>query len=475
MGALLVVAAIVLLGGATAVGLDHVYSHDRRRTWRDAAQRHRLGGFVESRSFAHRETLTAHADDLSVRFETYARSKDDAGTRVAIEVQGGVLAGLSLRPEDFSSAMEKRFGVSREVEIGDKGFDDTFYIGGSPALVLALLDAATRRRLLTLLLQLDPAGRLEIADGELRAEFPERVYGYLGSVLPRLLGLMLETARGLPNQVKLLPRLVDNARHDTEPGVRLRNLLVLMREFGEDPLTQETLRAACADPSPEIRLRAASALGAEQRQVLLDIVDDPAADDTCAAHAVYALGSDLAIERTIPLLERALRLRHFGTAHACVDTLGRTDSRAARQRLSRVIWHEEAELSVSAARALGRRADPGAEPLLIHALQHAADGVRTAVAEALARAGSVAAVLPLKEAAERHRDAAFLRAARQAIAHIQSRAAGASPGQLSMTTVEAGRLSIADSDRGRLSLADDRAGNLSVHQGAAARPPEGRG
>jgi len=103
-----------------------------------------------------------------------------------------------------------------------------------------------------------------------------------------------------------------------------------------------------------------------------------------------------------------------------------------------------------------------AEQPLIRALWRDAPGLRVAAAEALGRSASPAAVLPLKQAAERYSDAAFRRAARQAIAEIQGRLPGASPGQLSLAATEAGQLSLADAEAGQLSLAEGPAGQLSL-------------
>lgn len=86
-----------------------------------------------------------------------------------------------------------------------------------------------------------------------------------------------------------------------------------------------------------------------------------------------------------------------------------------------------------------------------------------AAADALGRIGSVGAVLPLKEAAESSWfDRDFRRAARQAVAEIQSRLQGALPGQLSLAGTEAGQLSLAQAETGQLSLAKDPAGQLSL-------------
>jgi hypothetical protein len=72
-------------------------------------------------------------------------------------------------------------------------------------------------------------------------------------------------------------------------------------------------------------------------------------------------------------------------------------------------------------------------------------------------------VLPLKETAERFEsDPDLSRATRQAIAEIQSRLPGASPGQLSLAGAEVGQLSLAQGDAGQLSLVNDPGGQLSL-------------
>ena len=75
-----------------------------------------------------------------------------------------------------------------------------------------------------------------------------------------------------------------------------------------------------------------------------------------------------------------------------------------------------------------------------------------AAARALGRVGTTAAVVTLKEAEAQAREADFSRAVRQAIAEIQARLPGASPGQLSIASGESGTLSLVEDERGRLSL-----------------------
>jgi HEAT repeat protein len=193
--------------------------------------------------------------------------------------------------------------------------------------------------------------------------------------------------------------------------------------------------------------------------------------DVWQAAAVSALGRRFATERAVEGLDRALRSRHFETARACIEVLG-TGDQAAVEPLVTALAVETGVIAASAASALGALQAPAAEQPLIRALWREAPGLRVAAAEALGRSGSTAAVLPLKQAADRYPDTAFRRAVRQAIAEIQARLPGASPGQLSLAAAESGQLSLADESSGQLSLVTGQAGHLSLAE--ARRPPEPR-
>jgi HEAT repeat protein len=110
-------------------------------------------------------------------------------------------------------------------------------------------------------------------------------------------------------------------------------------------------------------------------------------------------------------------------------------------------------VAVAAAEALGAIGSAAAEAPLVAALLAPEVVVATAAAHALARCGGVGAVPDLKEAEERGGD--VRRAARAAIASIQSRLTGATPGQVSLVGGDAGQLSVVDSTDGRVSLKTD--------------------
>ncbi|HKV08719.1 MAG TPA: HEAT repeat domain-containing protein [Thermoanaerobaculia bacterium] len=428
---------VVRAGGA--LGARVLFGRRRRRAWEKAMESCGL----QIRQSSRGEPLTAQAGPVTVRIQpdgTNARN-----TWITVSVSGPPeLQQVRFRPETPSVK-------GREIEIGDASFDSSFFIQGTTPWVLAVFDAETRR----LLLPLSHVGRVEMFSGHLQANLPNRQ-------LPELLPLLVDASRLLARPLDVRRRLAENARGDPMAGVRLQNLLSLAREFPGNPETVERLRAACSDPSPEIRLRAAEHLGAEGRGVLHELAES-LANDSVSARALSILGQDLPFERVKVLLDKALAQHRLLVARACLESLGKSRDDAAVLWLAKVLKQGPGELAPAAAEALGKTGNPAAEPPLIRALERADDDLRAAAANALGRVGSATAVLPLQEAAERSRRSSKLRrAARQAIAEIQSRLPGASPGQLSLAGAEVGQLSFAEAEAGQLSLTSDPAGQVSL-------------
>src|SRR5262245_4973601 len=430
--------------GGFATWADLQAQRRRLRTWREIAQSCGLE-VVEASSpgaWRGRLKLAARAESVEVLIQDYLSKK--YSTLLVVRVPGPPgFTAMRLRRE------LSRTSPAREIEVGDETFDKTFSIEGPTRLVFALLGAEARR----LLSDINAECHVGIGGGELQA-------GVYGVNVPIILPLLLNLAHLFAHPVDVVRRLSENALCDPLPGVRLRNLLLLARELAEDPRTIETLRAARSDGSPEIRLRAAMELGTEGRDVLLELAESDV-DDAWSAQALSIVGRELPFEHARDILLRALRRRRIQTACACLEALGPKGA-AAVEVLAKVLAREEGELAAAAAQALGTSGSAAAEPPLIQALQGESLDVRVAAANALARVGSAAAVLPLKEAAEHSHDGELRKATRQAIAEIQSRVQGASPGQLSLAAEEAGQLSLAQAEAGQLSLAADQAGQLSL-------------
>ncbi|PYQ41337.1 MAG: hypothetical protein DMF77_16090 [Acidobacteria bacterium] len=391
---------------------------------------------------------------LRVRFETWSERDDERrGTRIVVDAPDRGIVSLSLSPETRVTAWAKQRGA-REIETGDDEFDDDFYVTGPSTIVRAVLSRDTRALLCTLLVEVD----LEIVGGELRGVVIQGLNSPArhGLLLSRTLPLLLDAAHRLRWPADTAGQLAHNATTDREPRVRRENLLALVREYPDAPATRETTRAACGDPSDDVRTRAAIALGDEGRSTLLEVARREDADDVAAGRAIAALDDHLTIEDAKEILGRALRSRRTETAHECLASLGRRADATAVPVIAKVLAIENGELAVTAARALGETGLPGAEAPLLAALERDTLALRVAAAGALGRVGSAAAVLPLKEIETQYRDDATRRAARQAVAAIQSRLPGASPGQLSLASADAGALSLAEDETGRLSLDGDR-------------------
>ena len=391
--------------------------------------------------WAWRLKLEAKADPIEVRFEDLERAT--VGTRIVVAVPG---------PLGFGAVrIRRKVPDEGEIESGDEVFDGTFSIAGPARLLCMLLDAETRR----LLLRLNAKSAVEIAGGELRAEMHD-------VEVPFLLPLLLDLGRRFAREMDVVQCLIENLRRDPKAGVRLSNLRLLVRECAWGPRTEEALRAACSDRSSQVRLRAAIELGPEGRGALLALAESMKTDD-CAAQAIRILGRELTFERTRAILDQALGRHRSETARACLEALGNSGTTEAVEALVEVLVEEESEMAARAALALGTTGSATAEPPLIEALHRETMSLRWAAAKALGRGGSVAAVLPLKEATERFpHDPDLASTTRQAIAEIQSRLLGATPGQLSLAQAETGQLSLAPAEAGQLSLAADQSGQLSL-------------
>jgi HEAT repeat protein len=436
-----ILAFLGLEGGIISLGVTVGAREGRRRlqAWTDAAVS--CGLRVVQSSGPFRLRFKAREGPVEVRIRYTKRKR--VGFRVEVAFAGPPgFSGVRIRREQ-----EKPRGA-REVEIGDEAFDSAFYIVGPVRLLSALFDAETRHLLVTLNAESD----FDIAGNELRAEM-------FDSQIPFLLPLLVDVAQRFSQPFDAVERLAANAQHDPDAAVRLQNLLLLARESPGEPRTVELLRAACSDPSPLIRLRAAKELHAEGHGVLLELAESTE-DDALSAQAVASLDRALPFERAMAILGVALRRRRLETARACLEVLGRCGTAGAVEELMKVLTREHGGLAVAAAQALGEAGGPEAEPSLIAALGRKPEELPVAAAQALGRVGSAAAVLPLKEAAERSSE--LRRATRQAIAEIQTRLQGASPGQLSLAGAEAGQLSMAQSEAGQVSLAPEEGGELSL-------------
>jgi HEAT repeat protein len=182
--------------------------------------------------------------------------------------------------------------------------------------------------------------------------------------------------------------------------------------------------------------------------VLQALAADPEVDDAIAAAAIDALGARFALADARAVLPRAIGAGRVRTAVAALSVVGRGGG-AEVPGLADVLSRTEGLIAVAAVRALAAIGGPSVEAPLVAALRGPQPLVAAAAAAALASCGGVASVPELKAAEARGGD--IRRAAREAIAAIQSRLTGASPGQVSLAS-GGGEVSVVDSADGRVSL-----------------------
>lgn len=422
-------------------------------SWRPAAEANRLTRIRESTFLWTTTAVEGWLDSLRVGIQAAPGHHGRAPVRITVS---GVARELTVRMEGFDTRLQKRLRLGTDVETGDASFDEALFISsGHAPLIHALFDADTRRALL----QLFGGGvedvlgtgtlpaRPSLAAGELIVDLlPDEVDEHMAGVLKGILDL----ARRLVEPADLGARIARNALEDRAERVRRQCLLMLAGSYADHPATRETLRRACADASEEVRLEAALALQHEGH-LILRILASSAESESCAARAIAALGEHLEPAEALAVLDASLLGRRLTVAAACVAALGGRGGARTGAALERVLAEEAGALAIAAARALGQPGLEGAEAALIRrGLLHAEEGVRVAAAAALARTGTVSAVLPLQEAAQRE-GGALGRAARLAMAEIQSRLSGAEPGQLTVTGAEGGTVTLA-TEGGEVSL-----------------------
>jgi hypothetical protein len=329
--------------------------------------------------------LNGHAGPFRVSLVYGGKRGYPYDSLITVYGNGHIQEELDLRAEGVASRIDKALG-DQEVVIGDAGFDSEIYARGPEDILRAMCNARTRS-LLRALVRWNGAvagGNVSVTTTKAGRE-PEPVTAVLTTAL--------DLARRLLPPENIVECLADLVRNDPETGVRERCLLYLVRTRPEHPTVAAVIREALTMPCPELRVRAAIALGAEGRNTLLELVGSTDLNAECAADGIHALGEVLSEPRRIEILQEALRLERGPVVRALI--------------------------------------------------------------EALRLRGTAAAVAPLRAVIEAHAFGGGLRReAEQAIARIQSRLEDAAAGRISLAEglADVGQLSLSDSAAGQLSL-----------------------
>ncbi len=425
-------------------------------SWRGRAEQAGLTDIAVGTRFPYSDFLTGRRGRHGVQIERFTESRSRKGVRVVID---GLSDSVGLQSEGFGTAIAKALG-SRDIETGDAPFDESFFLSGDPVVLRALLDAETRRLAQDLF-----AGRVtaeppfeprrvemsvRVAYGTLKAEFRETWGTRDLEPVPGTLLALLALAERLAPAGRPEERLAAIVRTDPVARVRAGALTVLARDHPRASATREALAAALGDADVEVRLFAALTDPEAGRPVLEAFATSRDAEDWCSARAIEGLGDRL----TLDVGRRALEAARAGSKQRTALTALLPVARAGGvDVVMRALHHPSHTVATAAASALAAVNAPGAEEALLEALGRDSIDVRFAAARALGLLGTARAVLPLKELERRGRYGVD-KAAREAIARIQARLTGATPGQLTVADDASGHVSITDDRSGRVTLPD---------------------
>lgn len=421
----------------------------RAAAWDDAARQLGLAPGSARADVLGGARLAGEVDGFRVEVEALRGEKNHRRLRVTVDGLGRISPRLGLRPEGLVSALAHTLG-RHDVETGDEDFDQAVLVEGNPQLLSALLDLDTRRRVRWLV-----ATGLRVEGGRLASNHGEDTDD------PRVLAgkarELLELAARLVEPASPVELLAANVRLDPVTGVRRVCFERLVERFPRHPATLDVARELLQHPDAELRLAAARHLGEEGHDTLLGLTQLAGSDDYLAAMAVSALGAALPLGRASELLSLACARGRMGLAGAVVEALAANGSPPAVRWLVELLRGTNTELAALAARALGASGNAAVEDALLAALSRLVPELSLAAAQALGFVGTAASVPTLRALSVSDNSSRDLqRMAAWAVVAIQSRLAGAAPGQLALTEADAGALSLASAESGAVSLPDTR-------------------
>jgi len=262
--------------------------------------------------------LVGTLDGFKVVAEHYFDGeRDPPASVVRIRVELGDRA-----PEGVSIRREGRFGLNRDLQLGNAEFDTIFRIDGPPATLAAALPGDVRRGLVQ---QTEAFSTVAVEDGELLLEARgKRLAG--GAEVALHLRAAVAIATELVGRGSTEARLVAGLDDRTVPYQRVCSRL-LAEGWGGTPEAHRAGELLAARPAPIDRVRASRLLaddGAAER-LAAPIAFDERADPEVRAEALDSLAARplraVRMEDLSPLLDRkpALITR---AALGCVGRVG---------------------------------------------------------------------------------------------------------------------------------------------------------
>jgi hypothetical protein len=350
-------------------------------------------------------------------------------------------------PRHFLLRSKGFFEEGRDIPVGDESIDEAAHVRGDEAVAFALLTRENRDMLLDFVRK---GGLIErgvvclpvLEDGS---------YRNLRLAISEVLSV---TRRVLLPRIDIPQRLADNAAGEDTLHFRLRSLELLQEVFGTEEIAKKASVQALSDRRSAMRYRAAVFLRDFDMLAKISSIESEPVD--IRIQAIEFLIENAPPSKVMPHLEKLLESLAPDVRIAAIAGLGELRHRPASEKLCRLAKTADTETATALAIALGKIGDSTAEPTLLDLLDQEDDELQTAAVEALGHAGTTAAVEPLLELTGSFLNSDLKRAAREAIARIQSRLGDVEAGRLTLAelTEQAGALSF-PGEGGELSLSTD--------------------
>ena len=376
-------------------------------------------------------------------------------TRIMVDATHHIPSHLELERGTQNRANTGPSVGNVNLRTGDSKFDSAVYVRGDPAEIISLLDEQTRGLIMDFSCGwtgMVAAGLLEVLTPGICTDSARIIKKAQVTV-----DLARQLARPPSEAAK---RLAHNAQNDPVPDVRLTNLKTLAARYPESKELKNTAIKALKEESPAIRLVAGRHAGSQGYRVLLELAGSTEIPEPIRMEAIHLMSIGKASKKESVAVLRNILKDHSSTQAirlAAIDGLGNRFDRGCLDLLVEQLAYSDEVLTPAIARALGKIDHPESETHLLRMLVFKHPETQRIASQWLGEIGSIKAVEPLLLCTEGDADRQTKKAAREAIAMIQSRLGDVDAGSLSLISTPEGEgaLSMAE-QAGQLSEVDEK-------------------
>lgn len=437
---------ILVVFGMIAAGAAIAWSYRVRDRWRGA-----LGEIADRFGLTYQQGGMWQAprsegvwQGIPVKVDTFTQSTGKSSTTYTrVQVETELPSSFRLQPEGLGTSFTKTF-VGEDFQLGDAAFDASILVRAPGREALVWLGPDARRAILAAVSGMGA----RFKDGTLTfhkvgyVSDPERLANYTQTLLDAARALASD---GRPAQ----QRLLSNVWQDRNPGYRRKCVDALLEAGRGGRMGAEVPAHMLHDPA--LRLVSASGAGADGWDTLRALATDTSVDGWIRSKALrraLAIGPP---DGTRQLIEQVVEGGVGDPLAAALEAANNMRFAPPLASLRAAAQRGDAAIAAAVAASLGYSRDPGAPPLLVSMLATEHSDTQLAICGALGQVGGRAEVehlLPLTKGL--FADGGLKRAARDAVATIQSRLAGAGAGHLSIDdgVQDSGALSVREHEGG---------------------------